>query len=51
MVHKRKIHQNMGGIVVRIIHHVHQVHDECIFVAVILFGEKAALVHEAYDTE
>ena len=40
-----------GGIVVRILHHVHQVHDGCIFVAMRLFGEKAAWVHQAHDTE
>ena len=36
-----------GGIVVRILHHVHQVHDGCIFVPMRLFGEKAAWVHQA----
>ena len=40
--------QSYGGIVVRILH---QVHDGCIFVAMILFGEKAAWVHQAHDTE
>ena len=40
-----------GGIVVSILHNVHQVHDDCIFVAVRLFGEKAAWIHQAYDTE
>ena len=39
---------NSGGIVVRILHHVHQVHDGCIFVAMRLFGEKAAWVHQAH---
>ena len=33
---------NIGGIVVRILHHEGQVHDGCIFVAMRLFGEKAA---------
>ena len=42
---------NKGGIVVRILHHVPQVHDVCIFVPMILFGEKAAWVHQAHDTE
>ena len=41
----------LGGIVVRILHHVGQVHDGCIFVAMRLFGEKAAWVHQAHDTE
>ena len=41
----------MGGIVVRILHHVDQVHDGCIFVAMRLFGEKAARVHQAHYTE
>ena len=27
-----------GGIVVTILHHVHQVHDGCIFVAIIFLG-------------
>ena len=40
-----------GGIVVRILHHVHQVHDGCIFVAIRLIREKAAWVHQAHDTE
>ena len=40
-----------GGIVVRILHHVHQVHDVCIFVPMRLFGEKAAWVHQSHDTE
>ena len=40
-----------GGIVVRILHHVHQVHDGCIFVAMRLFGQKAAWVYQAHDTE
>ena len=31
---------NEDGIVVRIIHHVLQLHDGCNFVAMILFGEK-----------
>ena len=30
---------------------VHQLHDGCIFVVVRLFGEKAAWVHQAHDTE
>ena len=42
---------DFGGIVVRILNHVHQVHDVCIFVAMKLFGEKAARVHQAHDTE
>ncbi len=41
----------LGGIVVRILHHVHQLHDVCIFVPMRLFGEKAAWVHQAHDTE
>ena len=41
----------LGGIVVRILHHVHQLHDGCIFVAMRLFGEKAAWVNQAHDTE
>ena len=40
----------MGGIV-RILHHVYQVHDGRIFVAMRLFGEKVACVHQAHDTE
>ena len=40
-----------GGIVVRILHHVRQVHDECIFVAMISFGEKTAWAHQARNTE
>ena len=40
-----------GGIVVRILHHVHQVEDVCIFVPIRLFGEKAAWFHQAHDTE
>ena len=43
--------EDKGGIVVRILHHVHQLHDVCIFVAIRLFGEKAAWVHQAHDTE
>ena len=43
--------KDKGGIVVRILHHVGQVHDGCIFVAMRLFGEKAAWVHKAPDTE
>ena len=39
-----------GRIVVRILHHVHQVHDGGIFVAMELFWEKADCVHQAYDT-
>ena len=41
----------MGGIVVRILHHVHQLHDVCIFVAMRLFEEKATWVNQAHDTE
>ena len=41
---------NNGGIVVRILHHVHQLHDVCIFVPMRLFGEKAAWVYQAHDT-
>ena len=41
----------LGGIVVTILHHVGQVHDGCIFVAMRLFGEKAAWVDQAHDTE
>ena len=40
--------ENEGGIVVRILHHVDQVHDGCIFVAMRLFGENAAWVHKAH---
>ena len=40
-----------GEIVVRILHHVGQVHDGCIVVAMRLFGEKAAWVHQAHDAE
>ena len=42
---------DLGGIVVRILHHVHQLHDVCIFVPIRLFGGRAALVHPAHDTE
>ena len=42
---------NQGGIAARILGNVHQVHDGCIFVAMRLFGEKAAWVHQAHDTE
>ena len=42
---------NMEGIVVRILHHVHQVHDVCIFVLIKLFGEMATWVHQVHDTE
>ena len=44
-----RIHK--GGIVVRILHHVYQLHDVCIFVPMRLFREKAAWVHQAHDTE
>ena len=40
-----------GGIVIRILHHVGQVHDGCTLVAMRLFREKAAWVHQAHDTE
>ena len=40
---------NHGGIVVRILHHVHQLHDVFIFVPMRLFGEKAAWVYLAHD--
>ena len=40
-----------GGIVVRILHHVGQVHDGCIFVPMRLFGERATWFHQAHDTE
>ena len=43
--------RNKGGIVVRILHHVHQIHYVCIFVPMKLFGEKATWVHQAHDTE
>ena len=43
--------KDMGGIVVKILHHVHQLHDVCIFVPMTLFGENAAWVHQAHDTE
>ena len=39
-----------GGIVVRILHHVHQLRDVCIFVLVKIFGEKAAWVYPVHDT-
>ena len=42
-----KLHEvkpDFRGIVVRILHHVQQIQDGCIFVAMILFGEKAAWV-------
>ena len=39
-----------GGIVVRILHHVHQLHDVCIFVPMRLFGEKAAWIYQPHDT-
>ena len=42
---------DLGGIVVRILHHVHQLHDVCIFLQMRLFREKAAWVHQAHDTE
>ena len=41
----------LGGIVVRILHHVCQVHDVYIFVAMRLFGEKATWAHQAHDNE
>ena len=41
---------NTGGIAVRILLHVHQVHDVCIFVPMRLFREKAAWAHQAHDT-
>ena len=40
-----------GGIVVRILHHVHQIHDVCIFVPMRLFAGKGAWFHQAHDTE
>ena len=43
--------EGLRGIVVRILHHVHQVHDVCIFVPMRLFWEKAAWAHQAHDTE
>ena len=43
--------RTFGEIVVRILHHVQLLHDVFIFVAVILFREKAAWVHQAHDTE
>ena len=42
---------HLGGIVVRILHYEHQIHDGCIFVAIRLFGEKAAWVHQAQNSE
>ena len=39
----------IGGIVVRILHQEHQLHDVCIFVPMRLFGEKAAWVYQAHD--
>ena len=42
---------NLGGVVVRILHHVHQIHDECIFVAMRLFGENVTWAHQAHDNE
>ena len=41
----------IAGIVVRFLHHVHQLHDVCNFVPMRLFGEKAAWVHQVHDTE
>ena len=46
---------NTGGIVVRILHHVqffivHQLHDVCIFVPMIFFGQKTAWVNQPHDT-
>ena len=49
--HVQLIVDDYGGFVVRNLYHVHQVHDGCIFVAMRLFGEKAAWVHQAYDAE
>ena len=43
--------QDIRGIVVSILHHVHQVLDVCVFVPMILFGEKAAWVHKAHYIE
>ena len=43
--------RDFGGIVVRILHNLHQVHDECIFVAMIIFEGEAAWVLQAHDTE
>ena len=40
---------SLGGIVVRISHH--DVCDGCIFVVMRSFGEMAAWVHQAHDTE
>ena len=45
------IHQSYFGGIVRILHHVHQVHDVRIFVPMRLFEGKAAWVHQAHDTE
>ena len=39
-----------GGIVVRILHHVVQLHDVSIFVPMRFFGEKAAWAYQANDT-
>ena len=41
------MHRYLGGIVVRILH---QVHDGCIFVAIILFGGKAPW-DQTHDTD
>ena len=41
---------SMGGIVVRILHHVHQLHNVYIYVPMIFFWEKAAWVYQAHDT-
>ena len=46
-----QIGRDVGGIVVRILHNVHQEHVMCISVPMRLFGEKAAWVHQAHDTE
>ena len=35
----------------RILQHVDQIHDGCIFVAMRLFWEKATWVHQAHDAE
>ena len=41
----------IGGIVVRILHHVHQLHDVCTYVPMRLFREKAAWAYQAQDNE
>ena len=41
--HVKQFKLYSGGIVVRILHHVHQVHDDRIFAAVRLFGGRGSI--------